>query len=73
LLRGGTRIWAVTIRSTSLLVPFYLLYYGFGQIVLSERIRDAFVAFSVNESAYVTDGIVWCDWCLSAAWRDRGG
>lgn len=54
------------IRGTPLLVQLYLLYYGFGQIVPREWMRDswaspllrdafwyAVVALSVNESAYV--------------------
>ena len=54
------------VRGTPLLVQLYLLYYGFGQIVPREWMRDswaspllrdafwyAVVALSVNEGAYV--------------------
>lgn len=66
LLRWPARVWVIVIRGTPLLVQIYLLYYGFGQIVPREWMRDswaspllrdafwyAVVALSVNESAYV--------------------
>lgn len=65
-LRWSARGWIMLIRGTPLLVQLYLLYYGFGQIVPREWMRDswaspllrdafwyAVVALSVNESAYV--------------------
>ncbi|MPV69782.1 ABC transporter permease [Burkholderia sp. BE17] len=65
-LRWFARGWIMLIRGTPLLVQLYLLYYGFGQIVPREWMRDswaspllrdafwyAVVALSVNESAYV--------------------
>ncbi|EAY67110.1 ABC-type arginine/histidine transport system, permease component [Burkholderia cenocepacia PC184] len=65
-LRWSARGWLMLIRGTPLLVQLYLLYYGFGQIVPREWMRDswaspllrdafwyAIVALSVNESAYV--------------------
>ncbi|MCA8212941.1 ABC transporter permease subunit [Burkholderia cepacia] len=65
-LRWSARGWIMLIRGTPLLVQLYLLYYGFGQIVPREWMRDswaspllrdafwyAIVALSVNESAYV--------------------
>ncbi len=64
--RWSARGWIMLIRGTPLLVQLYLLYYGFGQIVPREWMRDswaspllrdafwyAVVALSVNESAYV--------------------
>ncbi|PXX36875.1 MULTISPECIES: ABC transporter permease [Burkholderia] len=65
-LRWSARGWIMLIRGTPMLVQLYLLYYGFGQIVPREWMRDswaspllrdafwyAVVALSVNESAYV--------------------
>ena len=65
-LRWSARGWIMLIRGTPLLVQLYLLYYGFGQIVPREWMRDswaspllrdafwyAVVALSVNENAYV--------------------
>ncbi|MBJ9968804.1 ABC transporter permease subunit [Burkholderia seminalis] len=65
-LRWSARGWIMLVRGTPLLVQLYLLYYGFGQIVPREWMRDswaspllrdafwyAIVALSVNESAYV--------------------
>ncbi|MDP9587270.1 UNVERIFIED_ORG: polar amino acid transport system permease protein [Burkholderia contaminans] len=64
--RWPARGWIMLIRGTPLLVQLYLLYYGFGQIVPREWMRDslaspllrdafwyAVVALSVNEGAYV--------------------
>ena len=65
-LRWGAGLWVLAIRGTPLLVQIYLLYYGFGQIVPREWMRDSWAspllrdavwyaagALSVNESAYV--------------------
>ncbi|RQS54643.1 amino acid ABC transporter permease, partial [Burkholderia sp. Bp8963] len=64
--RWSARGWIILIRGTPLLVQMYLLYYGFGQIVPREWMRDswaspllrdafwyAVVALGINESAYV--------------------
>ncbi|MCA8100633.1 ABC transporter permease [Burkholderia contaminans] len=64
--RWPARGWIMLVRGTPLLVQLYLLYYGFGQIVPREWMRDswaspllrdafwyAVVALSVNEGAYV--------------------
>ncbi|MBN3778694.1 ABC transporter permease subunit [Burkholderia sp. Ac-20345] len=64
--RWPARGWIMLIRGTPLLVQLYLLYYGFGQIVPREWMRDswaspllrdafwyAVIALSVNEGAYV--------------------
>ncbi|NIE62531.1 ABC transporter permease subunit [Burkholderia sp. Ax-1719] len=64
--RWPARTWITLIRGTPLLVQIYLLYYGFGQILPREWMRDswaspflrdawwyAVVALAVNESAYV--------------------
>ena len=65
-LRWSARAWITLIRGTPLLVQIYLLYYGFGQMVPREWMRDswaspflrdaywyAVLALAVNESAYV--------------------
>ncbi|MBN3851749.1 ABC transporter permease subunit [Paraburkholderia sp. Ac-20340] len=64
--RWPARGWITLIRGTPLLVQIYLLYYGFGQILPREWMRDswaspflrdaywyAIVALAINESAYV--------------------
>lgn len=40
-LRWSARGWLMLIRGTPLLVQLYLLYYGFGQIVPREWMRDS--------------------------------
>lgn len=65
-LRWSARTWIMLVRGTPLLVQIYVLYYGFGQIVPREWMRDswaapflrdaywyAVVALAINESAYV--------------------